>query len=171
LVFAEKRPQEALRVCPLLTRGIALFSILAFFATDFPVRAATLYWDGVNNALWSLNTNWSTASNATTPDPASAPNLGDSVTFNISSVNANEGIYLNGDQSALSLIFANTGTTTLFGGAPGSLLPQTLTVGSGGITVNSTAGAATLDSTVGLAIASGTATSPLRRKHPMCCRG
>ena len=74
VALREQGPQQVFRISPLLTKCVALWSLMAFFAADFPVRAATLYWDGVNNALWSLNTNWSTASNATTPtssEPAS----------------------------------------------------------------------------------------------------
>jgi hypothetical protein len=38
--WQEHGPQQVFRISPLLTRFVALWSLLAFFATDFPVRAA-----------------------------------------------------------------------------------------------------------------------------------
>jgi autotransporter-associated beta strand protein len=141
---------------PWMTRLVTFWSLLSFFMTDVPVRAATLYWDGVNNALWSLNTNWSTANNATTPDPGAAVTSLDDALFNISTANLNEAVFLNGDQAARSLTFLNTGTTSFFGGVSGTPANNTLTIGTGGVIATLGAGTITFDPTVTLALSGKT---------------
>ena len=63
--WQEHGPQQVFRISPWLTRVVALWSLLSFFATDYPVRAATLYWDGVANGTWDLP--------RTGPPPATPP--------------------------------------------------------------------------------------------------
>ena len=104
----------------------------------------TIYWDGTANALWSDATAWSTSSSATTPNPASPPGLADDVWFNISNVNGARTAYLNGNQAANSLTFRNTGSTALLSGAAANSGIQTLSLGGGGVAVNSGAGVTTL---------------------------
>lgn len=103
-------------------------------------RAATDYWDGASNGLWGTNTNWATTLAGGT-DPATAPGSGDAAVFSISSITQGRTIALNADQAALSLEFVTTaGATTLSGGNAN----RALTLGTGGITVDSGAGAVTL---------------------------
>jgi hypothetical protein len=54
--WQEQGPQQVFRISPLLTRFVALWSVLAFFAADFPVRAATTSSVGIAGIrLYSLN--------------------------------------------------------------------------------------------------------------------
>jgi hypothetical protein len=59
--WQEHGPQQVFRISPLLTRFVALWSVLAFFAADFPVRAATYVWNGSSDLLWTTPANWTTA--------------------------------------------------------------------------------------------------------------
>lgn len=103
------------------------------------------YWNGLGTS-WNSIANWSTVSTATTPGPTVIPGHSDNVTFNITTANGPESITLDANQTALSLTFNNTGSTTLLGGG----LARTLTLGTGGITIASSAGAVTLgDGTAG----------------------
>jgi fibronectin-binding autotransporter adhesin len=104
-------------------------------------RSADIYWDGITGG-WDVVTNWSTASGATTPDPAAVPGASDTAIFNITTANGDETISLNAAQAALGLVFNNTGTTLLQGGGTN----RVLTLGTGGIVVNAGAGAATIGS-------------------------
>src|SRR5690349_11495236 len=91
----------------ILVAPAALFSNTA--------TAATIYWDGTGTS-WNLTASWSTNSGATTPDPAAVPGSGDDAVFNISTVNTNQTISLNSDQSANSLLFRSAGTVLIQGG-------------------------------------------------------
>ncbi len=142
--FHTQGPQQVFRLFPGLTRCIALWSLLAFFATDLPAQAAPLYWDGVNNNVWNLPGNWSASSSGVASDPLVSPGSLDSVQFNISTVHLAETVFLNGNQRAQSLIFANMGATTLSGGVSGVGVSNILSLGSGGLTLNAGAGAVTL---------------------------
>ena len=64
--WTEQGPQQVFRISPWLTRFVALWSLLAFFATDFPVRAATYTWNGSSDLLWTTPANWTTAGAAAT---------------------------------------------------------------------------------------------------------
>ena len=118
-----------------------LASAIAALVTASSTQAASIYWDGIS-ASWNLNTNWSTASGADTPDPGAVPGAADDAIFNISTVNGAETITLDANQAVNSMTFNNTGTTALTGGGTA----RTLTLGTGGITVASGAGAVTLGS-------------------------
>ncbi len=110
------------------------------------LQAGTIYWGGTT-ALWNSTANWSTDSSATTPNPAAIPGSGDDTVFNISTATANETIGLQADQAANSLSFVSPGTVTLLGtGTSGSGTARLLTIGAGGITVNSGSGVVTLGS-------------------------
>ncbi len=104
-------------------------------------HAATIYWDGAASATWGTLANWSTASGATTPDPTAEPGASDDVIFNITTANAATIATLAGNKSALSLTFNNTGTTLL---RSDNTTTRVLPLGTGGITVNSGAGAVTV---------------------------
>jgi|GEM_PF-3483512 len=140
-------PSRTIRSSLRCTRHVALL-LAAAGALAPAARAATLYWDGLTSG-WDAVGNWSTDAANPTPDPLAVPGAGDIAFFNISSVTGPETISLNGPQSALGLVFGNTGTTTLQGG----IGDQTLTLGGGGIVINAGAGAVTIGSlTVGQAV-------------------
>jgi len=124
--------------------GVSRWVVLSLLVTlaglmETSTRAATDYWNGVGTG-WNVTDNWSTVSGAATPNPEAVPGIFSDVVFNISGLNSAQSINLNANQSAKSLTFSNTGTTTLLGGGSGS----TLTNGTGGITVAPGAGAVTL---------------------------
>ena len=105
-----------------------------------PVSGAVVYWNG-SGTSWNSTTSWSTNSSASTPNPTAVPGSGDTVTFNITSVNTAQTVNLNAAQAAQGLVFNSTGSVTLQGGGTN----RTLSLGTGGITDNS-AGAATIGS-------------------------
>lgn len=115
--------------------GLAAVSITPF------AMAATLYWDGVSGD-WTLNTNWSSAVGATTPDPALAPVAADSVVFNNTGANsvASQTAYLNGSQSITAVTVNNTGNTTLSGGTSATPNSTDTLTASGSLAVGTTAG-------------------------------
>lgn len=124
------------------------FAVVAMLSLGFTtVRAADIYWDGATGT-WSTTNSWSTSTSNATPNPGSAPGASDNAIFNISSVNSAETVSLGANQSALSLLFKNTNTTTINGNSSGTTA-RTLTVGSGGITLQSGAGAVTFNNTNG----------------------
>jgi len=124
------------------TTRITAISAAAAFAVANAVGsstagAATVYWDGVTGG-WDTPANFSTASNATTPNPATSPGSGDDVVFNISTANGGDTVYLNANQAANTVSITSTGSTTIQGNASANS-DRTLTLGTG-ITVNTSAG-------------------------------
>jgi autotransporter-associated beta strand protein len=101
----------------------------------------SLYWDGSGSG-WDAPTSWSTASGATTPDPATAPGANDVAVFNTTNLNTAQTINLNAAQAAMGLAFNSTGTVTLQGGGS----DQTLSLGINGIFATSGTGAVTIGS-------------------------
>ncbi|MCW1914416.1 hypothetical protein OJ996_12580 [Luteolibacter sp. GHJ8] len=123
----------------LLETALGLGCIIA--STLPSAHAASLYWDGTN-AGWDAVANWSTVAGAATPDPAAVPGAADDAIFNIDPVDGAVTVNLNAAQSANSLVFNNTGTTTLQGGGT----DRALSLGAGGIQMDAAAGAATIGS-------------------------
>ena len=118
-----------------------LLSIGALAAAGFQnIQAANIYWDGTATG-WNAVGSWSTASGATTPDPAAVPGSADIAIFNISTVNTAATVNLNAAQSVLGLSFLSSGTVLLRGGGTN----QILTLGASGITKTGT-GAVTIGS-------------------------
>lgn len=119
---------------------LAGFALLASPA----VHATTFYWDnGAGNNASGNNTNWATTLGGGT-DPAGTPNsLTDDVYFNILTLNTNQTMGLNGSRSYLGITFNSTGATNIENHTS-SGTSNTLTIGSGGITVNNGAGTAGL---------------------------
>ena len=76
--------------------------VVAMAAMSRPASAAAIYWDGTGTS-WNDTASWSTASGATTPDPATVPGSGDDVTFNISGLNTAQVVNLDAAQAANSL--------------------------------------------------------------------
>jgi len=100
--------------------------------------AVDYYWNTTTAGSWGTATNWS--NNATTGGTTGVvPGAADRVFFNQSSVNGAEIITLDGARSITGLTFNNTGTTT-FRATAAAVTNQTLTLGTGGITMASTAG-------------------------------
>jgi autotransporter-associated beta strand protein len=114
--------------------GVAL-SAAAMLACAASTQAATLYWNGAGTS-WNTVSDWSTASGATTPNPAAVPGSGDIADFNITTVNSTQIITLDANQNASGLIYGSTGIVNINSGTG----TNTLTIGSSGITVNSGAG-------------------------------
>ena len=122
---------------PLLRNFILAATICLSFGQT--AHAALIYWDGAASASWATAASWSTASGAATPDPAAEPGAINDVIFNITTNNAiAQTVLLNGNKNALSLTFNNTLASTL---RSDSGTTRTLVLGTGGITVNSGAGA------------------------------
>ncbi len=141
------RPSK--KIPPVLFFGSAMPSgpvALAMALTGtLPALAAPLYYDGTAAGTWSNLADWSTDPAFTIPDPAAVPGALDDVFFNVSSVNGAETIALGGVQSANSLTFNNTGTTSLTGAASGTT--PALHIGSGGLTIAANAGPGALNIT------------------------
>jgi autotransporter-associated beta strand protein len=113
-----------------------------------PAAGDTLYWDGASGN-WTAATNWSTVSNAPTPDPAAVPGALDDTVFNITGANANSEVSLNsGNRSANSMTFVSSGTTFLRRSSTDGTSANTVIVGPGGITMASGAGAVTFGTDV-----------------------
>jgi autotransporter-associated beta strand protein len=129
--WQEQGPQQVFRISPLLTRFVALWSVLAFFAADFPVRAATYVWNGSSDLLWTTPANWTTAG---------VPGAVDIGSFALS---AGTATYLNSSTSALGLSFVGAGTVTLLGGNSGLAGSGTLNLGASGLTLDAAAGTVT----------------------------
>lgn len=116
---------------------------LAAMALGASASAATIYWNGTGTD-WTTTLDWSTASGATTPNPAAVPGATDTAAFNISTVSAAQTVNLNGNQSVAKLDFlaGATGGVTLLGGGT----DRTLTLGANGIGIAAATGAVTIGS-------------------------
>ena len=105
--------------------------------------AADIYWDGTGTG-WDSVGAWDALVDGTGGDPSSVPGAADIADFSISTLSSAQTVNLNGNQSALGLVFlgTNTATTALQGGDAN----HSLTIGANGITVSSLAGAVTIGS-------------------------
>ena len=99
--------------------------------------SAASYWNG-GDGSWNTPSQW---------DTLTIPVSADSVHFNLAGQNTNESITLDADQAALGLVFDSTGTVTINSGDPAT---SKLALGSGGVTLNTSAGAATINAPVSL---------------------
>ncbi len=111
--------------------------------------ATTYYWDTTSTGLWSAGTNWSLDSSGS-PAGSVAPisdTTSDSVVFNGSGVTGAETVQLDASTSIAGITFDNTGTTLIDASVAGS---QSLSIGAGGITINSSAGAVTIGNATNL---------------------
>ncbi len=107
------------RFASMKKQWIGAFLAVAFLSAMMPSagHAAAPSWSTAVNGNWDDTTKWSLGAK---------PVAADTVTFNAATFNGNETIYLNGNQAATSLIFANTGTTGLLGGISGTPANNTL---------------------------------------------
>jgi autotransporter-associated beta strand protein len=118
-----------------------------FIAFGVPHASATdFYWDG-GTANWSTATAWSTVAGANTPNPGSFPSSSTTsdLIFNITtaSATANTVSLAGGSRLARSLTF-NTSGASGFRAGGNSSISVNLTLGAGGITLNSGAGSVTI---------------------------
>ena len=127
--------------------------LLSVSTLSVPTNA---YWYGINDASWSSYnaasvtnpTNWVTAVNNTT-DAGGPPGATTNVFFNANAATSHFATTLDGNVSILSLTFnSNTAGANAVSIAPGTPLTSALTIGSGGITVNSGAGANSISAAV-----------------------
>ena len=140
-------------------RNLFLGSVLVL-ALSQVAHAADYYWNTTTTASWGTGANWS--DNATSGGTTGVvPLAADSVFFDQSAVNGGEIITLDADRAITGITFNNTGTTTFRANASGTTARK-LTLGTGGITIASTAGNVTFIDTPGtygiLTIDTGTTT-------------
>lgn len=127
-----------------LVRGAA-FAAISFFMA-LPVAHADNGWWNTTTGTWSDATKWWTTAAGSTLVTA-VPTTGQTATFNGTGVNGDQTIYLDGNRAVSSLVFANSGATTLLGGVAATPASNTLTLGgTAGITVSAGAGAVTIGS-------------------------
>jgi autotransporter-associated beta strand protein len=111
--------------------------------------ATTYYWDfgGTPTTLWTTTANWSTAVGGSdlNADTAGHPVAGDTAIFNVTARSAVQTVTMSGDISVAGLVFNTSGTTAINTDGLGN---RKITVGTGGITINSGAGAVTFGTTV-----------------------
>lgn len=119
---------------------LSSFSAIGLLTT-VPTRADTIYWDGTGTT-WAI-AGWSTSPTATTPDPAAVPGVNDTIYFSISSVATAQSLGLNGNRSVAGMVFNNSGAVNMTAHAS-SNTNANMTLGTGGITINSGAGAVTV---------------------------
>jgi autotransporter-associated beta strand protein len=119
-------------------------AVMAVFTIP-QAKADTLYWDGVNGN-WSNVANWSTASDATTPNPGAAPGALDDTVFNITGADANSEVSLNSaNRSAYSMTFVSSGTILFKRSSVDSTTSaNSILLGAGGMTMAATSGAVTV---------------------------
>ena len=121
--------------------AVAVLAIAALVTAN--AEAATIYWTG-QSLPWSATTAWSLDPAATTPNPTAIPGILDDVVFGIDGLATPQTVELDGNQSALSLLFRATTASTLVGGTLATPGNNTLTIGTGGITIDAGAGAVTI---------------------------
>ncbi|MFY7817860.1 MAG: beta strand repeat-containing protein [Akkermansiaceae bacterium] len=111
-------------------------------------QAASMWWDG-GTENWSTLAAWSTIASAATPDPTAVPGSADDVTFNRTASNTTANIvsFAGGGRAVRSMTFATTGTSVFRANASGTTTARTLSLGAGGLTINSGAGAVTIGET------------------------
>jgi autotransporter-associated beta strand protein len=123
------------------SRAASIFlGAIAALLTAGSASADIIYWYYGSDGSWSTRGQWE-------PLPLTIPVSTDTVHFNFAGQNTNATITLDADQAALGLVFDSTGTVTINSGDPTT---SKLTVGSGGIIVSSSAGAATINAPVQL---------------------
>ncbi len=127
-------------------RRSALIAGLLMACFGQSASAQTSYsWTTAASGNWNASpSNWTPTSGPGTTFPVA----GDTATFNATGVNGAETVFLNGNEAAASLTFANTGATTISTGVSGTQVNnQSLTL-TGGVTINSGAGAVAIGQSV-----------------------
>jgi hypothetical protein len=113
-------------------------AVLTIEGVEVLVEMANLYWDGTGTS-WNAVGSWGTAAGGST-DPAAVPGASDVAYF--SSLTTAQSVNLDANQAVTGLYFgaANTATTVIQAGGTN----RVLSLGTGGITIASGAGAVTL---------------------------
>ncbi|MDB6075242.1 MAG: proteinsorting protein, partial [Verrucomicrobiaceae bacterium] len=129
-----------------LTTGASTITLTATAATG-----TNYYWAGDVNASWTgfaagggTNTNWSTSATAITPDAGATPGAGQTVNFSVTTGAANFSTTLDNAFSVAGINFLAAGSAVTI--APGS--GGTLQLGTGGISVATTAPAPTISAPI-----------------------
>ena len=126
----------------------ALISLLVLAAgLNLTASAATIYWDGVGTGYWTNVTQWSTVSDATTPDPILIPTNTDIAVFSISTATGNQIVNLNAAQNVSGLRFLgiNGGGSVTIQNSVGAG-NRGINIGADGIVMDSGAGAVVIGS-------------------------
>jgi autotransporter-associated beta strand protein len=110
------------------------------------VLADTLWWNTASTGTWSTTTNWWTTDAGTTT-PATSPASGDSVVFNGTGQDGDTVVQLNADAAATGITFNNSGTTSI---GNFDATPRLLSIGSGGISMGSSAGNPSISANIAL---------------------
>jgi hypothetical protein len=120
------------------TALVATWTILPFSAGR--AMGDTYYWNGPSAGTLSNVSNWS--SNGTKQEtPAAAPGTADDLVLHILGLNDDRVITMAAaNRSYASMTFRSTGITQINRGSSDSTSANTLTIGSGGLTVNSDSG-------------------------------
>ena len=130
------------------TRRVAwLAGVVVLFASG-TAMANTYYWNQTGSTTYGTSADWSnnSSSGGTT---GTVPGAADTGVFNQSTKNGTTQSKIGSAKSVNGVQFVNTGTTLI---SANTSSPQTWTIGSGGITISSTAGAVTISQS-GLPIA------------------
>jgi len=134
------------RICNCTSKqGFAIaLALCALLSLALPVRAATNYWEGVATAqntyeTWATAANWDVLADGTGGAPGVAPGASDTAVFNTTGNIGTRGARINANTSIGSLIFNNTGATTIC--SLDGITRRTLSIGAGGVTISPGAGA------------------------------
>ncbi len=141
-----------MKLPPRSTLASKLLAAMTLAAGILPIqsRATDLYWGGWDavtpSNAWATAGNWYTDAAETAPS-TSAPTVSDDLFFNTTPDNSLGGsILLSGSIAANSLTFGSSATTTISQNTSGT---RTLTLGPGGITVNTGAAASNVGVSTG----------------------
>ena len=133
----------------LSARGLARAAFASALAAPLAASsasAADIWWNG-GTANWATLSAWTTDAGAATPNPTVIPGASDTLTFNRTGVNTANIITLGAPRAGQSLTFNSTGTSLFRANASGTTTARILSIGTGGITINSGAGAVTIGDT------------------------
>lgn len=127
---------------------LAAAGIVCLHASDGV--AASYWWNGVAStssatvSSWDTVGNWSTSASSATA-PTVKPGSADDIVYNINSKNGQNSMvsFSTNNQAANSLTFSSTGATVFVRSSSTNSSSANLTIGSGGITLSSTAGPVT----------------------------
>lgn len=124
---------------PVASATVVLITAM-LIASAMSTKAANLYWDfgGTPATTWTTLANWDTAADGAGGDPLAAPGASDTAYFNVSGTNSPQIASFGSALSVGGLVFNNTSTTAI-----NSTANLAITLGAGGLVVNSGAGAVT----------------------------
>ena len=121
-----------------ILKTVAAAAAVTILAGTSSAQAAA-YWN-TGDGVWNTGGNWS-SNNTSGGTTGTLPSSSNAAVLNQSSVNGNEAVTFTADGAASGVTFNNTGTTSL---SSDSGTARSLSIGSGGITIASSAGAVTI---------------------------